>query len=95
MKVLLIQPPSVDPLTDQIFLFEPLAMEYLGPGLKQDGHKVDLLDARIDPDYEGTYLRFQPDVIGLTGFISFWTPWHAGSNEIIQSSSRQVQVTAS
>jgi hopanoid C-3 methylase len=70
MKVLLIQPPSVDPLTDQIFLFEPLAMEYLGSGLKQDGHKVHLLDARIDPDYEGTYLRFQPDVIGLTGFTS-------------------------
>jgi len=70
MKVLLIQPPSVDPLTDQIFLFEPLAMEYLGSGLKQDGHKVHLLDARIDPDYEGTFHRFQPDVIGLTGFTS-------------------------
>ncbi len=70
MKVLLIQPPSVDPLIDQIFLFEPLAMEYLGSGLQQDGHQVHLLDARIDPDYEGTYRRFQPDVIGLTGFTS-------------------------
>jgi radical SAM superfamily enzyme YgiQ (UPF0313 family) len=70
MKVLLIQPPSVDPLTDKIFLFEPLAMEYLGSGLKQDGHEVQLLDARIDPDYERTYRRFQPDVVGLTGFTS-------------------------
>jgi len=70
MKVLLIQPPSVDPLTDQIFLFEPLALEYLGAGLKQDGHEVHVLDARIDPDYEGTYRRVQPDVIGLTGFTS-------------------------
>ena len=70
MKVLLIQPPSVDPLTDKIFLFEPLAMEYLGSGLKQDGHEVQLLDARIDPNYESTYRRFQPDVIGLTGFTS-------------------------
>ena len=70
MKVLLIQPPSVDPLTDKIFLFEPLAMEYLGSGLKQDGHEIQLLDARIDPDYESTYRRFQPDVVGLTGFTS-------------------------
>jgi hopanoid C-3 methylase len=70
MKVLLVQPPSVDPLTDKIFLFEPLAMEYLGSGLKQDGHEVQLLDARIDPDYESTYRRFQPDAVGLTGFTS-------------------------
>jgi radical SAM superfamily enzyme YgiQ (UPF0313 family) len=70
MKVLLIQPPSVDPLTDQIFLFEPLAMEYLGAALKQDGHEVYLLDARINPDYESTYHNFQPDVVALTGFTS-------------------------
>ncbi|MGD9950374.1 MAG: radical SAM protein [Desulfobulbus sp.] len=70
MKVLLIQPPSVDPLTDQIFLFEPLALEYLGAGLIQDSHEVHLLDARIDSDYEGVLHKFQPDVIGLTGFTS-------------------------
>lgn len=70
MKVLLIQPPSVDPLTDKIFLFEPLALEYLGAGLKKDGHEVLLLDARIDPDYENTCRRFHPDVVGLTGFTS-------------------------
>jgi hopanoid C-3 methylase len=70
MKVLLIQPPSCDPLTDQIFLFEPLALEYLGAGLKQDGHEVQLHDARIEPDFERTYLTFRPDVVGLTGFTS-------------------------
>lgn len=70
MKVLLIQPPSCDPLTDEIFLFEPLALEYLGAGLKKDGHDVQLLDARIEPDYEGACRRFQPDVVGLTGFTS-------------------------
>lgn len=70
MKVLLIQPPSVDPLTDQIFLFEPLALEYLGSGLKLDGHEVHLLDARINPDYEKVYHQFRPDAIGLTGFTS-------------------------
>lgn len=70
MKVLLIQPPSCDPLTDKIFLFEPLALEYLGAGLKKDGHDVQLLDARIEPDYEGACRRFRPDVVGLTGFTS-------------------------
>lgn len=73
MKVLLIQPPSCDPLTDEIFLFEPLALEYLGAGLKKDGHHVQLLDARIEPDYESAYRRFQPDVVGLTGFTSHVT----------------------
>ena len=48
MKVLLIQPPSCDPMTDRIFLFEPLALEYLGAGLKQHGHEVRLLDARLE-----------------------------------------------
>jgi radical SAM superfamily enzyme YgiQ (UPF0313 family) len=70
MKVLLIQPPSHDPLTDQIFLFEPLALEYLGAGLKLDGHEVLLLDARLEPDVEGAFRRFQPDLVGLTGFTS-------------------------
>jgi len=70
MKVLLIQPPSSNPLMDQVFLFEPLALEYVGAGLKQDGHQVRLLDARIDPDYETPYRRLEPDVVGLTGFTS-------------------------
>ena len=34
MKVLLIQPPSSDSLSDRIFLFEPLGLEYLGAGLQ-------------------------------------------------------------
>ena len=70
MKVLLIQPPSYDPLTDEIFLFEPLALEYLGAGLKNNGHDVLLLDARIEPDYECIFRQFQPDAVGLTGFTS-------------------------
>jgi radical SAM superfamily enzyme YgiQ (UPF0313 family) len=73
MKILLIQPQSCDPLTDQIFLFEPLALEYLGAGLKLDGHEVLLHDARIEPDYESVFKRFQPDLVGLTGFTSHVT----------------------
>lgn len=70
MKILLIQPPSCDPMTDRIFLFEPLALEYLGAGLKLDGHQVELLDARLEPDIEGAFQRFRPDLVGLTGFTS-------------------------
>jgi len=70
MNVLLIQPPSCDPMTDQVFMFEPLALEYLGAGLKLDGHKVRLLDARIEPDMDGVFDSFRPDVVGLTGYTS-------------------------
>lgn len=68
MNVLLIQPPSNNPLMDQVYLFEPLALEYLGAGLKEDGHVVRLHDARIDPGYEAVVQEFRPDLVGLTGF---------------------------
>ena len=70
MKVLLIQPPSHNPLIDQFFLFEPLALEYLGAGLTLDNHTVELLDARLEPDIEEACRRFQPEIVGLTGFTS-------------------------
>lgn len=70
MKVLLVQPPSSDPLSDRIFLFEPLGLEYLGAGLKLDGHAVEILDARLAPDIDSAYRRFQPQVVGLTGYTS-------------------------
>jgi radical SAM superfamily enzyme YgiQ (UPF0313 family) len=70
MKILLIQPPSSDPLIDRVFLFEPLALEYLGAGLKLDGHEVEVVDARLAPDIEGACRRFQPQLVGITGFTN-------------------------
>jgi radical SAM superfamily enzyme YgiQ (UPF0313 family) len=70
MRVLLIQPPSNDTLMDQIYLFEPLALEYLGAGLRQEGHEVRLLDARLEPDIEGVLSAYRPELVGLTGFTS-------------------------
>lgn len=70
MKILLVQPPSSDPLTDRIFLFEPLGLEYLGAGLKLDGHVAEILDARLTPDIDSACRRFQPQVVGLTGYTS-------------------------
>jgi len=70
MKILLIQPPSQTPLMDQVYLFEPLALEYLGAGLKQHGHDVLLLDARLEHEIDRCINEFQPDVVGLTAFTS-------------------------
>jgi len=70
MRVLLIQPESNDALMDEIFLFEPLALEYLGAGLQLDRHEVRLHDARIEPDYLAVLAEFQPDLVALTGFTS-------------------------
>ncbi|MDZ4185114.1 MAG: radical SAM protein [Desulfuromonadales bacterium] len=70
MRIFLIQPPCCDPLMDQIYLFEPLALEYLGAGLKADGHQIELFDARLDPDLDTAFQRFRPQLVGLTGFTS-------------------------
>ena len=70
MKVLLIQPPTAEPLMDKVLIFEPLALEYLGAALQLDGHQVTILDARLEPDIEGTFRRIGPALVGLTGFTS-------------------------
>lgn len=47
-----------------------LALEYLGAGLKADGHQVAILDARIDPDVEGALRAFEPDLVGVTAYTN-------------------------
>jgi len=70
MKILLIQPPSHYPLMDQVYLFEPLALEYLGAAARNNGHEVLLLDARLEQDVIGTVVDFRPDIVGATAFTS-------------------------
>ncbi|MCM0080511.1 B12-binding domain-containing radical SAM protein [Geomonas sp. Red32] len=70
MKVLLIQPYSSSELMDRVYLFEPLALEYLGAGARADGHTVLLLDARIERTFDETLASFHPDIVGITGFTS-------------------------
>jgi radical SAM superfamily enzyme YgiQ (UPF0313 family) len=74
MKILLIQPPSVPEWSRHVFAYEPLALEYIGAGLKQDGHTVRLLDARFDPGIEAMFEQMQPDVVGLTAY-TVHVPW--------------------
>lgn len=70
MKILLIQPPSSRPWMDDVFVVEPLALEYLAAGVKQDGHEVEILDARMEPDYVKAFRRMSPDLVGITGYTS-------------------------
>ncbi|MFA6028417.1 MAG: radical SAM protein [Elusimicrobiota bacterium] len=74
MRVLLIQPPSVPEFSRHIFAYEPLALEYVGAGLKEDGHAVEVFDARFDSDLDGTVRRMRPDAVGLTAF-TVNVPW--------------------
>lgn len=69
MKVLLIEPAKA-PLTlggEDVFLFEPLALEYLAAGVASD-HDVRIHDQRLDHDVRAVFQEFQPDVVGVTGY---------------------------
>lgn len=70
MKVLLIQPRCSAEISEEVFMHEPLALEYLGAGLKLDGHEVAVVDARIDSDIEGAFERFNPQMVGITGYTN-------------------------
>lgn len=70
MRILLIQPTSSIEFIDRVYMHEPLALEYLGAGLRLDGHDVLLLDARIDADVLSKGRDFQPDIVALTGYTS-------------------------
>ncbi|MBF8277931.1 MAG: Fe-S oxidoreductase [Candidatus Brocadiaceae bacterium] len=67
MNVFLLQPPSAVKFFDNIYLNEPLALEYLAAGLKMDGHSVIIHDARLEPDYQNAFIQMKPDVVGITG----------------------------
>jgi radical SAM superfamily enzyme YgiQ (UPF0313 family) len=69
MKILLIQPAKA-PVTigcEDIFLYEPLALEYLAAGLVND-HEVKIIDLRLDKNLKKTFDEFNPDVVGITAY---------------------------
>ena len=72
MKTLLIWPKSRNEVLgwgDLGAIAEPLALEYLGAGLKQDGHEVRILDLRLHADDLDDVIRsYRPDLVGLTAF---------------------------
>ena len=69
MRILLIE-PSKSPVSmagEDVFLFEPLALEYVAAGVNDD-HEVRILDQRIDDTVEQTLEDYRPDVVGITGY---------------------------
>ena len=69
MRVLLIQPPKA-PVTlggEDVFLFEPLALEYLAAGVSPH-HDVRILDMRLDRRLSRALEDFAPDVVGITAY---------------------------
>jgi len=72
MNVLLVWPNSRNEVLgwgDLGAVAEPLALEYLGAALQQDGHNVGILDLRLHPaDLESTLRELQPQLVGVTAF---------------------------
>jgi radical SAM superfamily enzyme YgiQ (UPF0313 family) len=69
MRILLIE-PAKSPLSmagEDVFLFEPLALEYVAAGVSAD-HDVRILDQRIDDAVEQTLEDYHPDIVGVTGY---------------------------
>ncbi len=67
MRILLVQPGKSSRTIggEDIHLFEPLSLEYVGAGVVDD-HEVQLLDLRLEDDLTGTLEAFQPRVVGIT-----------------------------
>ncbi|MFZ3382505.1 MAG: radical SAM protein [Candidatus Methanoperedens sp.] len=69
MKILLIQPAKAKKTIggEDVFIYEPLALEYLASGVKGE-HDVKILDMRIDKDLDSQMQKFRPDVVGITAY---------------------------
>ncbi|MFC1932232.1 B12-binding domain-containing radical SAM protein [Chloroflexota bacterium] len=69
LKILLIE-PSKAPLSiggDDVFLYEPLALEYVSAGVASD-HDVRIIDLRLEKDLQAVLRDFHPDVVGITSY---------------------------
>jgi radical SAM superfamily enzyme YgiQ (UPF0313 family) len=69
LKILLIQ-PAKSPRTiggEDVFLYEPLALEYLGAAVGQE-HDVRILDMRLDKNLDKALNDLRPDLVGITAY---------------------------
>lgn len=68
MKILLIQPPTGETvISEDIYIHEPLALEYIGSGLSKT-HQVRILDMRLEENLLGVLKAFRPKIVGFTGY---------------------------
>jgi radical SAM superfamily enzyme YgiQ (UPF0313 family) len=68
-KVLLIQPGKAPGTigSEDVFLFEPLALEYLASSIIPD-HVVMIADLRIESSLKTIFDEFRPDIAGITSY---------------------------
>jgi len=69
MRILLIEPskPELSIGGEEVFLFEPLALEYVAAGVCRD-HEVRIIDHRLDKNLDALLDDFQPEVVGITAY---------------------------
>ena len=69
MRILLIEPAKapISMAGEDVFLFEPLALEYVAAGVSSD-HDVKILDMRLDRRLRRALEDFSPDVVGITAY---------------------------
>lgn len=69
MKILLIEPakPLLAIGGEDVFIFEPLALEYVAAGVL-DKHDVKILDLRLEKDLNSILADFQPKIVGITAY---------------------------
>jgi radical SAM superfamily enzyme YgiQ (UPF0313 family) len=69
MKILLIEPAKALRTIggEDIFLYEPLALEYLAAGVSRH-HDVRIVDLRLEKDLPAVLESFKPDVVGVTSY---------------------------
>src|SRR5512144_1460980 len=69
LKILFVEPPKA-PLTiggEEVFLFEPLALEYVAAGVAGD-HDIRILDMRLDKGLAAVLEDFVPEIVGFTAY---------------------------
>lgn len=69
VNILLVEPPKA-PVTiggEEVFLFEPLALEYLAAGVSAE-HRVKILDMRLEKDLRSVLANFKPEIVGVTAY---------------------------
>lgn len=69
MRILLIEPskPAASIGGEDVFLYEPLALEYVAAGVRGE-HEVRILDHRLDKNLDGMLADFRPEIVGITAY---------------------------
>ena len=69
MRILLIQPAkhSVSLGGEEVFLYEPLALEYIAAGVSND-HNVMIYDQRLENNLVDVIQSFDPQIVGITSY---------------------------